>query len=242
MPTSVFAVNEELSETNESFAYRPSKLPTLTAKQKKVRLEWAKERKMWKADDWKKIVFSDETAIQLVSDNLTTFVRRGKEEAIRQCHTKPHKQFTKKILFWGCIQATGTGPGVAMIGTLDSRKYLKILEEHIFPHSDEIVCFQQDNAPPHKTFNVLNSFKDAHIDVMNCPPYSPDLNPIENVWALLKSEVRKRPTSSLQELMDVTLDIWNNDVHIKEACKSVFDNMPERIQAVCKSKGGYTKY
>uniref|UniRef100_A0A4W6BIB5 Transposase Tc1-like domain-containing protein n=1 Tax=Lates calcarifer TaxID=8187 RepID=A0A4W6BIB5_LATCA len=46
------------------FTYRKAKRkPSLTPKQKKTRLQWAKEKQLWTVDDWMKVIFSDESRI-----------------------------------------------------------------------------------------------------------------------------------------------------------------------------------
>ena len=57
--------------------------------------------------------------------------------------------------------------------------------------------FQQDNHKIHKTKAVLDWFKRNKVSLFPHPTYSPDLNPIENVWSLLKDRLNKRPRKSL---------------------------------------------
>ena len=49
----------------------------------------------------------------------------------------------------------------------------------------EDILFQQDNAPVHKTYSVMDWFERNCIGLVQHLPYSPDLNPIEHVWVEL---------------------------------------------------------
>ena len=44
---------------------RPEKKPRLTASMRKKRLEWAKRQTNWSMDDWKQVVFSDESSLEV---------------------------------------------------------------------------------------------------------------------------------------------------------------------------------
>ena len=57
---------------------------------------------------------------------------------------------------------------------------------------DHNAIFQQDNAPVHTAYIVQDALNELECEIMEWPPYSPDLNPIENLWALLKAEILKR--------------------------------------------------
>jgi transposase len=51
-----------------------------------------------------------------------------------------------------------------------------------------------DNTPTYTAIVVRGALEDMQIEVMVCPPHSPELNPIENLWPLLKAKVyRLRP-------------------------------------------------
>ena len=78
---------------------------------------------------------------------------------------------------------------------------------------DRFCIFQEDNDPSHgtrSTDNIVRRIKAASwIETLNHPPQSPDLNPTEGVWNILKQRVRRRRCSNVRELKRVILDEWN---------------------------------
>ena len=99
----------------------------------------------------------------------------------------------------------------------------------------------QDGAPCHTAKKVMKWLADKKIDVMEWPGNSPDLNPIENVWNIMKHEMQSCHISSVPLLQQRIKDIW-----VKELTPEFFLNlavsMPKRLQSVIKAKGHTTKY
>ena len=143
---------------------------------------------------------------------------------------------------WGCISSKGPGPIKVIRGTMDGDKYLQTLAECIIPYKSEIGVFQQDNRPPHKTHTVLKALSDAQIPVLDCPPYSPDVNCIENIWAILKDKVHKMHANNMADLETHILEVWANDESLKVACRNVVQSMTNRIRLLRRNKGVVIKY
>jgi transposase len=112
-------------------------------------------------------------------------------------------------MFWGCFSKQGLGPLVVIDGTLSAENYKNLLEEYLLPeiHSCNVpMTFMQDNAPCHKAKPVLEFFESNGITTLDWPPQSPDLNPIENLWSIIKQKRAKKfgiPTSKKELIKQI---------------------------------------
>ena len=95
--------------------------------------------------------------------------------------------------------------------------------------------FQQDNDPKHTSYRVRNYLANKHICVMDWPPQSPDLNPIENLWAILNYNMRHRKCNTEEQLWEAIQDTWNNIA--SNTLIKLIQSMPKRCKLVTESNG-----
>ena len=86
---------------------------------------------------------------------------------------------------------------------------------------------------------VKKYFSDHSISVLDWPGNSPDLNPIENLWAIMKRRVKEHDCTTMTKLIEATVSVWYRDQEIKNMCEKLVISRPERIRQVIKSKGGH---
>ena len=94
------------------------------------------------------------------------------------------------MMFWGAIRSEGSKMLIKCPGTLNSFGYLEILKQYDRPLIIPDLVFQQDNASVHKSEDVCNFLAQKQWEVLDWPAYSPDLNPIENIWVIFKKSLR----------------------------------------------------
>lgn len=245
---SVHTVRRRLVEGGRP-AIKPITKPILTTVMKKKRLAWAHAHRNWTLEQWRKVIFTDESTfcVQLAEPR---FVRRGREP-ISPHHMIQKAKFPNKVMVWGQICYKGCGRIYIVDGTVTGIKYIDILRGRCLPQANEWYpdgdwILQHDLAPCHTAKVVKTFIASEGITVLPWPGNSPDMNPIERMWAIIKQKLRAVDLTSKQQLINKLLDICVRDTLAKEAifesCKKLIDGMPKRCEAVIKAKGGHTEF
>ncbi len=151
-------------------------------------------------------------------------------------------------MMWGCMTFYGVGGACWAKEGVDSETYVDILEGYVIASRDyygmkaATFVFQQDNARVHTTRIVKEFFVKKRIKVLEWPANSPDLNPIEHLWAYIKyrlGQYQESP-STLQELWKRVQDIWV-DVPI-DYIHQLYESMPRRMRELHDNRGKHTMY
>ncbi|KAL0190876.1 hypothetical protein M9458_013574 [Cirrhinus mrigala] len=128
---------------------------------------------------------------------------------------------------------------------VNAASYQEILEHFMLPsaeklYGDEDFIFQHDLAPAHSAKTTGKWFTDHGITVLNWPANSPDLNPIENLWDIVKRKLRDARPNTLDELKAAIEASWASIT--PQQCHRLIASMPRRTEAVISGKGFPTKY
>ena len=157
------------------------------------------------------------------------------------CQTVKHPL---KLMFWGSFCGHKIGRLHVCEGIMNSDKYINVLQRRLLPFINDVgpdVIYQQDGAPCHTSRKSMNWLKEHNIEVLDWPGNSPDLNPIENLWFIMKRKVEKLGPKTKEELISAVIRVWNHDLD-DSLLKRLVCSMPKRINAVIKAKGNVTKY
>ncbi|KAI4883797.1 hypothetical protein NFI96_031425, partial [Prochilodus magdalenae] len=190
------------------------KVPLLKRAHVEARLKYANDHLKDEPSYWEKVLWSDETKIELFGLNSTRHVWRKKNAAYDPKNTVPTvKHGGGSIMFWGCFSAKGTGLLHRITGKMDGAMYRTILRDNLLPSARDLKMgrgwvFQHDNDPKHTAKATKDWLKKNHIKVMEWPSQSPDLNPIENLWRELKVRVAKRQPTNLHDLERICKEEW----------------------------------
>jgi len=202
--------------------------------------------------------FSDESSIQNTPNNPNAYVFRlpAFKYAPHLVNLKPHVKADISIMVWGMVWKGGRSPLVIMERDIEAARngysansYIWALEEGLLSTYRPGYPFQQDNASIHTARKVKDWFEEHGIWVIDWPPHSPDLNPIEHIWKALKDQLyRNNPyldflrgsEADIQVFAKALQDTW--DSLPQALIDRLVDSMPSRLQAVHQARGWYTKY
>ncbi len=199
----------------------PRRKPLLKMMHKKAHKQFAE-------DYWNHVLWSDETKINLFgSDGVKRVWRQPGEEYKDKCVLPTVKHGGGSVMVWGCMSAAGTGELQFIEGTMNANMYCDILKQTV-PQA----VFQHDNHPKHTSKTTTALLKKLRVKVMDWPSMSPDLNPIEHLWGILKRKVEERKVSNIHQLHDVVMEEWKRTP--VATCEALVNSCPRGLRQCCK--------
>jgi len=138
-------------------------------------------------------------------------------------------KYPLKIGIWGCMLKNHKIIFEFYENTINSDKYIKIICNNIIPliSKNSNLLFQQDNASCHVSNKTITFFARNNVEIMIWPPNSPDLNPIENCWYLLKKRIGLVYCKNKEEFKKIIKDALDN--FEIEIINKLTDSMNNRI-------------
>lgn len=219
----------------------------LTDEHKRQRLSFARGYEHKSEEDWLDVLFADIKTFTGEGSRGQVWVRRPVGEAANPEYSVPHKPHPVSVPAWGCFSAKGPGYMAMFEGSLDAAGLRDIFRDYLLPtvgkHFGEGAewWLLHDNDPGRHKSRVLKTFMhNNYIRPLDFPPYSPDLNPIENVWREMELRMASTRADTKQELEELVTKTWASLA--PDYCSKLARSMPKRIAQVIDRNGAYTDY
>ena len=226
--------------------------PLISVKNRRARLEFAKKHADKPVSYWEKILWTDETKINMFQSDGRCTVWRPRNKAEDPKYTSASvKHGGGSVMAWACISAKGPGDLVFIdditedgSSIMDGNTYRKILGKYIEPNGKKLVgrgfIVQSDNDPKHTAKVTQEFIAKKKWRVLNWPSQSPDLNPIEHTLNLLKRKMRSEKPRNKAKLKEIAMNAWKQIEPF--VFQKLVHSMPRRLAAVIANKGYATKY
>ncbi len=146
-------------------------------------------------------------------------------------------------MIWGAMSSAGVGPLCFLKTNVTAPVYQEILEHYMLPSADQL--FKDADlifilAPTHTVKSTKSWLNDHGVGVLDWPANSPDLNPIEYLWGIVKRKMRNKRPKNADVLKATVKETWASTP--PQQCHKLISSMPCRIEAVIKAKRAPTKY
>lgn len=240
-PISVRTLNRILKQENYR-SYVVRKVPCLSPSHMKSRIKWAKKHlaKQTNFDDW---IFSDECCVKIYGNSRGHYL--CKRDDIKTPHhtverTAVHEKYGAAVKIWACASSRGKCHlHIIRSKTFGAKEYVRLIRKTISRMEDHNPDyeFQQDNASIHRTKFGMSEFAKQGLNPVEWPAKSPDLSPMENVWALLKRLINMRKPHNKRTLINAVKWAWKTLSNAKVA--ACFTNMQLRLRR-CVELDGFT--
>jgi transposase len=128
---------------------------------------------------------------------LYAWSRRGE-----RAHAKAPRNWGKNVTLLASITHRGLGPCLAVEGPTRREVFEAYLERVLAPSLRPGQVVLMDNLSAHKGGRVREIIKSAGCELLYLPPYSPDLNPIEQAFSKVKGLLRRSETRTREALVE----------------------------------------
>lgn len=222
------------------------KKPYINKINRQKRLDFANTHIHKDFDFWKNVIFTDESKFSIFGWDGRKKIWRKPGTSLNKENLLPTvKHGGGSVMVWGCFSANGVGNLHFINGIMNAKQYIDILKSNLQSSANKLrlgnkFTFYQDNDPKHKAHDSKLWLLYNCGLVLETPPQSPDINPIENLWSILKRNLRNKNISNIDELKNVLRTEWEN---IRpDTTRKLVESMPRRLRSVIEQNGYPTKY
>jgi hypothetical protein len=227
------------------------------------RLRWARQHAHWTVEQWRAVLWTDESSMQVLGPQRVWVTRMPGEEYTIDCFVLKFRKLNS-CMIWGSISGLyglsectlfivkkflliDIGPMLVwdsewgrVTGAAYSNRIVPLVVNHLYYRPAPM--FQQDNASTHTAKVTKGTLAYYRIVPLEWPASSPDLNPIETIWQWIKQRIRAHldQPRRLEDLCCAVIEEWHSITHAENL--EIVDTMVERIRAVIAANGGHTQF
>ena len=261
---SIYTLLRKLSQIGYHL-HIPETKEFLSAKQKELRLQFATKYLRRRKYFWRHGIYADESTFNTQMMRRLRIWRKRGERYRLDCIQFTFHSGRASFMAWAAIGYNFKSNLKILTNEKDAKGFNQKAYEHQILRGEladiaktkrmgkgysDFFCVE-DNSRAHgkkgtkQNGNLCNKARiECFIYSIDWPPKSPDLNPIENVWRVLKQLLRNRKPHGgwgIAKLKEAVIDIWDNEI-MPDIYNKWIDEMPLCLQAVLDNEGAMTQY
>lgn len=239
----------QLLRRHQLYCRRPYHGHYLTPQHRAARLNWVHRHRN---TNWRTVVFSDEVRFCLDQIDRRVYVYRPRGQRFAGQYVQQHNLWGgQSVMMWGAMCGNrligpvffnlqpGRGGGVTALRYI--AQVLRPVVVPLFARRRRYV-FQQDNAPAHRAQVTQAFLQQNNVQMMDWPALSPDLNPIEQLWAFLKRRINEQPNRP-HNAVALRREIQRQWNQVPQAfLDRLVNSMPNRCNLTIIAGGGHIRY
>lgn len=151
--------------------------------------------------DLDKLVFFDESGVNTVMARRSGRCPQGErlvDSAPAGCY--------QTLTLMSAIRLDGVVAPMLLDGPVNAETFASYVEQCLAPQLEAGDILIIDNLPAHKSVRITQAVENVGCTLVYLPPYSPDFNPIENMWSKVKTRMRKRAARTFELVVDAVKD------------------------------------
>jgi hypothetical protein len=225
--------------------YKMKVKPKLLAVHKAKRYDFAVKYLNWRL--WDRVLFTDECSVEYFKRYSKKVWRKPGEALKDGMFISKDVEYSKKyIKIWSCFSSNGTGKVIFIEpGEWNGKTYLKILKENIISEGQRLIgsnfILMHDGDTVHRYSKAKEWLSENRVRVLeDWPAKSCDINPLENLWFLMKARLASLPFVSLDNFKANIIKVM--DEIGPSTCRSLVQSVQRRLAKVMVGEGKVTKY
>jgi len=151
--------------------------------------------------DLDRLVFYDESGVNTLMARLRGRCLKGR----RLVDSAPAGRYATLTLM-SAVRLAGVVAPLLLDGPVNAETFAGYVEGCLMPALEPGDILIMDNLPAHKSARITQAVEDAGCQLVYLPPYSPDFNPIENMWSKVKANLRETAARTFDALVEAVKD------------------------------------